>query len=162
MLPRTTPFSRIWNLSPTTLDELRREFDDAVSSVSGAVSRTCSSHPPVSVWESDAGLAVEIEVPGFQQADLDVSVENGVLTITGKREPSTPAGDLKYSDHRYSEFSRSLQLSDSLDPTSVSADLENGVLALSIARRVEAQPKKIPIAIRNRNESLSEESGSAE
>ena len=61
MLPRTTTFSRIWNLSPATMDELRREFDNAVGSVSGAVSRTCSGHPPISVWESEQKLVIEID-----------------------------------------------------------------------------------------------------
>jgi len=160
MLPRPTTFSRIWNLSPTTLDELRREFDSAVGSVSGAVSRTCSSYPPLTVWERDAGLVIEVEVPGFRQDTLDVSVEDGVLTISGTRQPSNHDGELKYSDHRHEEFTRSLQLADSLDPTSVSADLEDGVLTLSIARRVEAQPKKVPVVIRSRTDHTSSESES--
>lgn len=162
MLPRTTTFSRIWNLSPSTLDELRREFDNAVGSVSGAVSRTCSNHPPLTVWENDAGVVFEVEVPGFRQEDLDVSVEDGVLTISGTRKPSSHDGELKYSDHRRDEFTRSLQLVDSLDPTSVSADLEDGVLVLSIARRVEAQPKKIPVEIRSRSGCRSEELASSD
>jgi HSP20 family molecular chaperone IbpA len=68
MLPGTPTFSRIWNLSPATLDELRREFDNAVGSVSGAVSRTCGSQPPLSVWESDERLVVEFDVPGVLQS----------------------------------------------------------------------------------------------
>lgn len=157
MLPRTTTFSRIWNLSPTTLDELRREFDGAVGSVSDAVSRTCSGHPPVSVWESDTGLVVEVEVPGVRQTDLDVSVEDGILTITGTRKLSDHTGELKHSDCRCGDFNRSMKLHESLDPTSINAELEDGVLTLSIARRVEAQPRKIPVAVRNRtNESSTE------
>lgn len=151
MLPGTPAFSRIWNLSPTTLDELRREFDNAVGSVSGAVSRTCSTHPPVSVWENDDRLVVELDVPGVQQSDLEVSVEDGVLTVAGNRRPSHHEGEPKHSDGRFGEFSRSIKLHESLDTTSIQAELDNGVLTLSIARRAESQPRTIPVAIRKRS-----------
>lgn len=151
MLPGTPTFSRIWNLSPTTLDELRREFDNAVGSVSGAVSRTCSSQPPVSVWESNERLVVEFDVPGVRQSDLEVSVEDGVLTVAGTRKPSEHVGEQKHADFRCDNFDRSIKLHDSLDPTSVEAELDSGVLTLSIGRRAEAQPRTIPVVVRNRN-----------
>ncbi|NQV24466.1 MAG: Hsp20/alpha crystallin family protein [Rhodopirellula sp.] len=150
MSPRTPSFSRIWNVSPATLDELRREFENAVGSVSGAVSRTCSSHPPVSVWESDQRLVIELDVPGVRQSDIQVSVEDGVLTIVGSRKPSQHAGEQKHADYRCGEFSRSVKLHESLDPTSIDAELDNGVLTLSIGRRAEAQPRSIPVAVRSR------------
>lgn len=150
MLPGTPAFSRIWNLSPATLDELRREFDNAVGSVSGAVSRTCSSYPPASVWESDEQLVVELDVPGVPQENVEVSVEDGVLTIAGNRKPSDHSGEPKHSDGRFGEFSRSIKLHESLDTTSIQAELDNGVLTLSIARRAEAQPRTIPVAVRKR------------
>lgn len=150
MLPGTPTFSRIWNLSPTTLDELRREFDNAVDSVSGAVSRTCSSQPPVSVWESAERLVVEFDVPGVCQSNLEVSVEDGVLTVAGTRKPSEHAGEQKHADFRCDNFHRSIKLHDSLDPTSVEAELDSGVLTLSIGRRAEAQPRTIPVVVRSR------------
>ena len=152
MLPRTTTFSRIWNLPPATLNELRREFDNAMGTVGDVVSRTCSTRLPVSIWESAEKLVVEVDVPGFRQSDLDVTVDDGILTIAGERRPSQHAGELKHSDCRCGEFSRSIQLHESLDPTSVSAELENGVLTLEIARRVEAQPRKVPVEVRVRTE----------
>lgn len=159
MLPRTPTFSRIWNLSPTTLDELRREFDNAVGSVSEVVSRTCGSQPPLSVWESDERLIVEFDVPGVRQSDMQVSVEDGVLTVAGTRQPSEHTGEQKHADGRVGEFSRAVKLHESLDPTSIEAELDSGVLTLSISRRVEAQPRTIPVAVRSRSpETLSEES----
>ena len=95
MLPRTPTFSRIWNLPPATLDELRREFDNALGSVH--------------------------------------------------------AGEQKHSDARCGEFSRSIKLHESLDPTLINAELDNGVLTLSIARRAEAQPRTIPVAVKSRS-----------
>jgi HSP20 family protein len=162
MLPGTPTFSRIWNLSPTTLDELRREFDNAVGSVSGAVSRTCGSQPPLSVWESDERLVVEFDVPGVLQSDIQVSVEDGVLTVAGTRKPSEHPGEQKPTDGRTGEFSRSIKLHESLDPTSIEAELDSGVLTLSISRRAEAQPRTIPVTVRSRSaETLSEESDEA-
>lgn len=152
MLPRTPAFSRIWNLPPATLEELRREFDNAVGSVSNAVSRTSSGYPPISVWESDERLVVELDVPGVSQSDLAVSVEDGVLTVAGTRKPSEHAGEQKHSDARSGEFRRSIKLHESLDPTSINAELDNGVLTLSISRRTEAQPRTIPVAVKNRSE----------
>ena len=151
MLPGTPAFSRIWNLSPATMGELRREFDNAVGSVSGAVSRTCSSQPPISVWENEVRLVVEIDVPGVRQADLEVAVEIGILMITDRRIPSEHAGELKHSDYRCDDFSRSIKLHESLDPTSVVAELDNGVLTLSIERRAEAQSRTTPVVIRSRS-----------
>lgn len=150
MLPGTPAFSRVWNLPPATLEELRREFDNAVGSVSGAVSRTCGGHLPLSVWESDEQLVVEIDVPGVCESDLAVSVEDSVLTVSGRRNPPDHAGEQKHFEGRYGEYTRSIKLHGSLDTTSIQAELDNGVLTLSIARRVEAQPRSIPVAVRSR------------
>lgn len=156
MLPRTTTFSRIWNLPPAAMEDLRRDFESAVGSVSGAAARACSSQPPLSVWESDAGLTVEVELPGVHESDLDVSVEDGVLTLSGTRKLSQHAGELKHSGTRHGEFSRSMKLHESLDPTSIQAELDNGVLTLSVSRRVEAQSRKIPVSVRGRTDASSE------
>lgn len=150
MLPATPTFSRIWNLSPTTLDELRREFEAALGSVGGAVSRTCSIQPPVAIWESDERLVVEFDVPGVRQSDLEVSVEDGVLTVSGTRKQSEHAGEQKHADFRCEKFSRSIKLHESLDPMSVDAELDSGVLTLSIGRRPEAQPRTIPVVVKSR------------
>lgn len=156
MLPTPTTFSRIWSLSPSTLDELRREFDNAVGSVGGDVTRTCVSQPPVSIWESDQGLVAEFDVPGVQQTDLEVSVEDGVLTVSGKRQPREHAGERKHADFRFDNFNRSIRLHESLDPASIEAELDNGVLTLSIGRRAEAQPRTIPVKVRSREEGSEE------
>ena len=118
MLPGTPAFSRICNLSPATLNELRREFDNAVGSVSGAVSRSCSTHPPVSIWDNECHVVVEVDVPGVQQSDLEVSVEDRVLTVSGNRRPSKHGGEPKNLDGRFGKFCRAIKLHESLDTTS--------------------------------------------
>ena len=153
MLPSTT-FSRIWDLSPSTLEGLRREFDSSLRTVTGAV---CGGrHPAVSVWDSKQGITVEVDVPGVAGEDLDISIENGVLQITGQRREPQREGELKFCEHRYGEFRRTISLHDTLDPASVAAELDAGVLRLDIARKAEAQPRKIPISVRTKPDDSAE------
>lgn len=151
-----TSFSRIWNVSPATLDELRREFDNAVGSVGRSVRDSVGSQVPLAVWEDDGRVVFEFEVPGISQENLDVQIEAGILTVSAKRSVPERSGKLKHNEHRYGEFQRRIRLDDSLDPASVAADLENGLLTLTINRRIEAQPVKV--AVRVRDQAGSEES----
>lgn len=149
MRPAST-FSRIWNLSPSTLDELRREFDTAVDSVSQAVTR---NRFPLSIWESEDKLVLEVDLPGVDESSLDVTVEDGVLNLTGTRARADHQGELKHAETRCGEFTRSVRLHESLDPTSVTAELNNGVLTLEISRRTESLPRRVPVTIRSKSES---------
>ncbi len=147
MSPATT-FSRIWNLSPATLDELRREFDGTLGTVSRGVRDSVRPQIPLALWESDDHVVLEFEVPGTSHDDLDVQIESGVLTVSAKRSASGQTGTLKHTEHRCGEFLRRVRLDESLDPTSVEADLQNGILTLTIRRRVEAQPVKVAVRVR--------------
>jgi len=153
MLP-ASPFSRVWNLSPSSLEGLRREFDSALGSVAGAV--RCDGRPAVSSWESESGVAIEVDVPGVLEEDLSLSIEDGVLHLTGQRRETQQEGVLKVSQHHYGEFHRAIALHDTLDPSSVTAELGNGVLTLGIARKVESQPRKIPISVRMKSDEITE------
>ena len=153
MLP-ASPFSRVWNLSPSSLEGLRREFDSALGSVAGAV--RCDGRPALSVWESENGVTIEVDVPGVPEKELNLSIEDGVLHITGERHAPERDGELKVSQHHYGEFHRSISLHDTLDPSSVPAELDNGVLILNIARKAESQPRKIPIGVRTKSDESAE------
>ena len=158
MSPART-FSRIWNVSPATLDELRREFDSALGSVSRSVRESVSSQIPLALWEDDDRVVLELEVPGVSQADLDIQVEAGVLTVAAKRVAPEWSGTLKHNEHRHGDFIRRVRIDESLDPTSVEADLQNGVLTLAIKRRVEAQPVKVAVRVRERESAIESNSG---
>jgi len=149
MSPART-FSRIWNVSPATLDELRREFDSAFNSVSRTVREPQSAQAPMALWEDDDHVVLEFEVPGISEDNVDVQIEAGVLTVSANRVVPGRTGTLKHNEHRYGEFQRRVRLDDSLDPTSVEADLQNGILTLAIKRRVEAQPVKVAVRVRDR------------
>ena len=153
MSPART-FSRIWNVSPATLDELRHEFDSALGSVSRSVRESVGSQIPLALWEDDDRVVLELEVPGISHDDLDIQVDAGVLTVAAKRVAPERSGTLKHNEHRHGEFLRRMRLDESLDPTSVEADLQNGILTLAIKRRVEAQPVKVAVRIRERESAI--------
>ncbi|MBI1314455.1 Hsp20 family protein [bacterium] len=148
-MSRATSFSRIWNVSPATLDELRREFDNAIGSVSRSVRDSVSSQLPLALWEDEGQVILEFEVPGIAQKDLDIVVESGVLTVSGKRAVPQRVGKLKHNEHRYGEFARRVRLDETLDPTSVAAELADGILTLTVSRRVEAQPVRVVVQTRS-------------
>lgn len=143
MLPTST-ISRLWNLSPSTLEGLRREFDSALSAAS-----TCrDARSGLAVWEADDRVTIEVDVPGIAEDNLEVSVEDGVVHISGERHKPEREGELKHQAGRFGPFQRSISLHETLDATSVTAGLECGVLTLTILRRAESQPRKIPIGVR--------------
>jgi len=153
MRPAST-ISRVWNLSPAALADVRREFETAIDSASHAAGHTSSHRFPLSIWESEDKLVLEVEAPGVDPSDLEVTVEDGILRITGKRQRPERDGELKHSESRFGEFSRSVRLHESLDPTSVSAELNNGVLTVDVSRRTESLPRRVPVALRSRSENV--------
>jgi HSP20 family protein len=83
------------------------------------------------VTRTDRGYEIEVPVPGYTSEDIDVSLQDDVLTISGK------------SDHR--SFSRTMVIPDDVDNDSISASVKNGMLYINLERRPEAQPKKITV-----------------
>ena len=147
MLPATS-LQRLWNLSPATLSELRNEFDNALDSVSGNLRRTLHTTAPLSVYEAEQHVILELDVPGIPQDALEITVEDGVLTVAGSRKAPEGVGKLKHSEQRFGEFRRSVRLDESLDIQAITAELDNGVLRLLVPRKVEAQPRKVSVTIR--------------
>lgn len=102
--------------------------------------------PTVNLWESGSEYIAEFDVPGFTMAQLDVSVENGALTVTGKRET---ASDEKrralLSERRLDTFSRSFTLPEDVNAEAVAANLSDGVLRITLPKRPETQPRKIEV-----------------
>lgn len=144
MLPAAT-FSRLCALSPVTFDELRRELDGAVESFStGSRARQLAA----AHWEGPNAAVIQLDVPGFTENQLSVHVEDRILKVSGNREIPAMAGELRRSEGQYGEFSRSFQLPETLDTTAVCAELSNGVLTLTIPRKVTAQPSRIPVMVR--------------
>ncbi len=104
---------------------------------------------PVDIREDENALYVEAEVPGFTKDQIDVSVENGVLTITAQRnadEKKDKKGELHLHERRFTRVSRSFSLPNTVDANKVNARLENGVLHLTLTKREEVKPRKITVS----------------
>lgn len=112
-----------------------------------AVQGTPGFMPSFEVKETKDGYSFKADVPGIKESDLDVTVTGNRLTISGKREAEKEEQtDTFYTYERsYGDFARSFTLPEGVDMNSVHADLNNGVLALSIKKTPEAQPKKIAV-----------------
>jgi HSP20 family protein len=100
--------------------------------------------PPVDIYENQDGLVVMADLPGVPKTDLDVRVENNVLTIQGRPANKAP-GEPVYREYELVSFFRQFELSDRVDQTKISAELKHGVLTLHLPRAEEAKPKKIDI-----------------
>jgi len=103
--------------------------------------------PSFEVKETPEHFIVRADIPGVKDDDIDVSLHNGVLSITGRRtSEDRKEGESYYVyERQYGAFSRSFALPDTADPDKVEAKLDSGVLAVMIGKRVEAKPKKISL-----------------
>lgn len=105
--------------------------------------------PPVNIYEDEQTINIEAEVPGIQEKDLDISLENNVLTISGERKMEDE--DKRENFHRiersYGRFTRSFTLPPTVDTENVNAEFNNGVLKIKLNKREEAKPKQIKIGV---------------
>jgi HSP20 family protein len=92
---------------------------------------------------------LKMEVPGIDEKDIDIRLENNTLTVRGERkfEKEEKEENFQRIERRYGAFTRSFTLPNTVDPDSVSADYDKGVLKITLAKRAEAKPKQIKIGV---------------
>lgn len=102
---------------------------------------------PASIWESDNVFHVEVDVPGVPKENVELTFEKGTLQIGLER--TAPEGERTnwHNERGYGKVSRSVSLPDTVDPNTITAELTNGVLHITIAKLPEAQPKKIDVKV---------------
>src|SRR4026208_884975 len=105
--------------------------------------------PHMDVKETDKEIVVEAELPGIDEKDVSLSLQDGVLTIRGekKHERNEEKENYRMMERRYGSFQRSVQLPDTVDEDKIEATFNNGVLRVSLPKRPEAigKQRKIPI-----------------
>jgi HSP20 family molecular chaperone IbpA len=102
--------------------------------------------PPVDIYENGDDLVVTADLPGVAKENLDVRVENNLLTIRGK--PSHLAsGDPIYREYELVSFFRQFELNEKVDQSKISAELQHGVLTLRLPKAQEAKPRKIEVKV---------------
>jgi HSP20 family protein len=125
------PFAPLWRLAGGTEPAL-----------------TASSFvPAVDIYEDEHNIILTAETPGIEEKDLDISVENGVLTVSGERRMDNEEKQDNFHriERSYGRFTRSFTLPPTVDENGVKADFNNGVLKITLAKREGAKPKQIKI-----------------
>ncbi len=102
---------------------------------------------PASIWEAENTFHIEVDAPGVNKENVDLTFDKGSLQITLERK--APEGERTnwHNERGYGKVSRSVSLPETVDPNTISAELTNGVLHVTIAKLPEAQPKKIDVRV---------------
>ena len=102
--------------------------------------------PTTDIFENEDALTVVMDLPGVEKQSVDVNVENDVLRIEARIDPSKYEGmEPLYTEYNVGHFARSFTLSNKIDQQQISAQLEDGVLTLSLKKAREAMPRRISI-----------------
>ena len=146
----------------TTLQEqVNRVFGDLLERA-GDESNLTPWAPAVDIFETEHELVVRADLPGVNPQDLDIRVENNILTIRGERKfDSNKGNEENYLrvERAYGPFSRSFSLANSVKSDAIKADYQNGVLTLSIPKREEAKPKQIKVNVGTQAQAMAAAAG---
>lgn len=145
-----TPFDSAFEPWSDLRREIDRLFDSALSGVRPAGVRNGMEWiPPMDVEEQDDAITLALELPGVRRDDVQVSVENGVLTISGEKKFAPDSGSEsnggRFVERRFGRFERVLSLPQSVDAEKITASYENGVLMLKLPKSAESRRRKIEI-----------------
>ena len=106
--------------------------------------------PAVDVAETDTAYQVKAELPGIRKEDLDVTVDDGVLTIKAEHndnQEQTENGQLIRQERSYEKFARSLRLGANVDEETITAEYRDGVLHITLPKAKEVQPRKGEVSV---------------
>jgi HSP20 family protein len=146
VLTRWEPF-REFN---TLQDRMNRLFRESFASDPQEQSLATSSFaPPVDVYEDEHNITLKIEVPGIDEKDIDVRIENNTLTVHGERkfEKEEKEENFRRVERQYGSFTRSFTLPTTVDAEKISAGYNQGILKVSLAKKAEAKPKQIKVNV---------------
>jgi HSP20 family protein len=148
-LSRWEPF-REFSTMQDRMNRMNRLFRESYSPEGPDEALTTTSFaPPVDIYEDEHTITLKLEVPGIDDKDIDVRIENNTLTVHGERkiEKEEKEENFLRVERQYGSFTRSFTLPSSVDSGQVSADYEKGVLMIKLAKKAEAKPKQIRINV---------------
>jgi HSP20 family protein len=110
---------------------------------------TTTLAPPVDIYEDGHNIILKIEVPGIDEKDIDVRIQDNTLTVHGERkiEKEEKEENFRRVERQYGSFIRSFTLPSSVDPGQVSARCDKGVLKINLAKKAEAKPTQIKVNV---------------
>jgi HSP20 family protein len=144
MITRWDPFRDLAQLQ----DRVNRLFQETNSNREEGFT-TSSFVPPVDIYETEHEIVLKMEVPGVEQKDLDIRIENQTISIRGERKFENEVKEENFHrvERRYGSFQRSFTLPNTVNPENVTADYDNGVLKVKLGKRAEAKPKQIKVNV---------------
>jgi HSP20 family protein len=134
--------NRVGGLLPAGLPEFDTLFNHFFRAEDVATWRA-----PASIWEAENVFHIEVDAPGVKKEDVELTFDKGALQITLERK--APEGERTnwHNERGYGKVSRSVSLPETVDPETITAELTNGVLHVTITKLPEAQPKKIDVRV---------------
>jgi len=149
LLTRWEPF-REFSAMQDRMNRMNRLFRESYSPEGPEEALTTTSYaPPVDIYEDEHNITLKLEVPGIDEKDIDVRIENTTLTVHGERkiEKEEKEENFRRVERQYGEFTRSFTLPSSVDLGQVSAHYDKGVLKINFAKKAEAKPKQIKVNV---------------
>lgn len=134
-----------WSLHRALLNEISRSFDGNPQDASSAA--TADYAPQVDIAEYTDKFVLSADLPGVDPATVEITLENGVLSLTGSREKTVEAKGVesRRSERALGKFYRRFALPDTVDGDAVSASGKHGVLEITIPKRAAVQPRRISV-----------------
>lgn len=135
------------------LDSFRRELSDLFDDFFSITPSSLTENkwlPTMDVEEDEKSIRVKAEIPGIEEKNLRVTLENRILTISGEKEEEKKEDNKRYvvSERRFGSFYRSIALPEEVDTNGIEAKFKNGVLNIAIPKLETAKPQKIKIDIK--------------
>ena len=146
VITRWDPFREFSTLQ----DRMNRLFRESYGPEGREESLTTTTFaPPVDVYEDEHTVTLKIEVPGIDEKDIDVRIENNVLTVHGERkfEREEKEENFRRVERQYGSFTRTFTLPTTVDAEKVSANYDKGILKIALPKKAEAKPKQIKVNV---------------
>ena len=147
-ITRWDPFRELYSLQ----NQMNRLFMDNLTPAQtqeGDFLTSGNFVPPVDVYEDEHNIMLKFEVPGIDEKDLDIKIENNTLMVRGERKFKSEEKEENFHriERRYGSFFRSFSLPTTVNTDDVHANYVNGVLEIKLGKRAEAKPKQIKVSV---------------
>jgi HSP20 family protein len=130
---------------PRAAESVQRDMDQMFEHFFGNGGQAAAYYAPASLWEEEHCWKVEVDLPGVKQEDVDLTVEKNSLRITADRKGPSDERKFWHQERAYGRIDRLITLPETVDAEGITAELKDGVLALTLNKRPESQPRKIQV-----------------
>src|SRR3954452_21064818 len=145
------PFLSLQREVNRLFDDVFRGFDSHLPALGRFSSFGGSGWPNVEISDGEKEIRVTAEIPGLEEKDIEVLLEDGVLTLKGEKRSETEDKDRQFSERFYGHFERRIPLDHEVEDDKVSANFKNGVLTVALPKTEKAQSNAKRIAINGSN-----------